>query len=406
MVNSLSSCSHVEVGRALVLPQSPPLGIDTPACTAHNVDKSPSSVRGGTLAKLCSQIKDQSEDKHAIIYDPAPTALPELRPPRFPNLLWERSQTPKSGKFPEAISKKAPVDASKLQANVETLVFPPLPPASIRATMTKKPCALYLFAGVQRQSDIAACLRRMGWEVTELDIIAGHDLSRKTAQDKWRQLISSNCFQALISSPPCDTFTRVQWANDYGPRPLRSFLHKEGFPWLVGDRKHRAHIGTILGHFNFECIQLQASQKPGFVFMEFPEDLGAIRGGKHHGQRPASLWQWPAMHSLRADLRFTELGILQSDFSANYLKPIRLLVKGHLSPHIGLFLGPPRYDPEGFYLGPIPQRSAKDLGLTTLARKAGETTFRTSGTAAWPADLCRWAADCLHTSWLEFCDFR
>ena len=254
-------------------------------------------------------------------------------------------------------------------------------------------------------------LTGLGWEIVELDILLckSHDLTKSSVRLHWRSRIVQGEFQALIGSPPCDTFTRVQFANSNGPAPKRNFREPRGFSWLQGERLRIVQLGNILSDFTMEAIQLQAANVPGLVFIEFPEDLGAVRGGPNHGIRPASFWQWPEMEVIRKIPGFKEMGILQSTFLAPYLKPTRILVKGELAEapagvdaKEGLyFQGPPTFCQMGFYLGPIPHRSASAMGLQTLARKAGESGFRTTGTAAWPPKLCQWAANCLHLSWTK-----
>ena len=119
---------------------------------------------------------------------------------------------------------------------------------------------------------------------------------------------------------------------------------------------------------------------------EFPEDLGAVRGGKWNGTRPASIWQWTEMQDLRKFNHFHEFGIRQSDYGAEYLKPTRIVFLGRQIPSLA-FEGPPIFNTQGFYEGPVPKADAGALGLKTLAKKAHEQGFRTTGTAAWPAKL-------------------
>ena len=275
--------------------------------------------------------------------------------------------------------------------------FPPLPPAPIKTAIVK-PRALYLYAGLARKSDVGEVLRARNWEVEEMDILrnAKHDLSKPVVRNRVLSKIRRGHYTAVIGSPPCDTFSRVTFANNLGPKPLRSFFHRRGFPWLLGDKLRRVRLGNILGDFAFEALEAQSLQTPGFGGLEFPEDLGAVRGGQWAGVRPASLWQWDALSTLRKSFR--EFGILQSDFGAPYLKPTRILLKATPAPAT-LYEGPPTFDNQGYYTGPIPRCSAKQLGLTTLARQAGDSVFRTTGTAAWPDKLCAWMGISFDESW-------
>ena len=263
-----------------------------------------------------------------------------------------------------------------------------------------KPIALYLFAGTKRKSDVGEYLRKSDWEVLEIDILLNrnHDLSKLSVRNDWLEKIKLGRFAAVIASPPCDTFSRVTFANNYGPAPVRTMEHKRGFPWLVGEKKRRVLLGNILADFAFEAILAQIQQDPGIGVMEFPEDLGAVRHGQWHGVRPASIWQWDLMESVRNVTNVHEYGIFQSDFQAPYLKPTRIMLKGTATAATA-YKGPPTFDEAGFYTGPLPRANAKSLGLQTLAKKAGESGFRTTGTAAWAPDLCKWVADSIVHSW-------
>ena len=263
------------------------------------------------------------------------------------------------------------------------------------------PLALYLFAGIQRKSDVASFLKQGSWEVAELDILRNqnHDLTRSKLRRKILEQVQSGRYDAIIASPPCSTFSRVTYANDNGPRPSRSLQYPRGFPWIKGERKRVIEIGNILADFTFEVILAQA-ELGKLAVIEFPEDLGAVKSGRWSGIRPSSIWQWPAMEKLRKVERFKEFGIRQCDYGANYIKPTRIVMLG--TPADGIYYeGPPAYDSNGFYLGPIPATDTRALGLTTLAKKKGEVGFRTTGTASWPAELCKWVAESIKLNQMQ-----
>jgi hypothetical protein len=73
-------------------------------------------------------------------------------------------------------------------------------------------------------------------------------------------------------------------------------------------------------------------------------------------------------------------------------------MKGEPGASHQIYLGVPQFTEDFDYIGPIPRVSAKERGLTTLARGANETKFRTTGTAAWPVQLDEWAAQSIHTT--------
>ena len=270
------------------------------------------------------------------------------------------------------------------------------------ACKIRKPKALYLFAGEKRKSCVAFYLRKKGWEVTEIDILRSksHDLSIPAYSAKVLARIKAGEFEAILVSPPCDTYTRVKFANSYGPAPTRSFLEPLGFKNLSGNRLRSTKLGTLLMKFALEALRLQVLTSPGLVVAEFPEDLGVVMHGKWRGIRPASMWQFDEFWALLNVPSVHTVGLRQHDFGTAYIKPTRLLLKGKLNlddPKI--FVGPPVFSHDGRYLGPIPK--SESSGLQTLARGPTEKNFRTTGTAAWPPLLSSWSADFLHVSLLD-----
>ena len=236
----------------------------------------------------------------------------------------------------------------------------------------------------------------------EFDIIRNkeHDLTRKSVQQLLLQKIKGNHYTALVVSPPCDTFSRVKFANRLGPQPSRCFNNLRGFPWIAFAKKQINGLANTLLDFTCMALKAQALNSPGLCLMEFPEDLGAVQHGEWRGTRPASAWQWPEMQEIRHMNGFKEVGLHQHNFGAEHLKPTRILVKGQLAEGI-FYEGEPTYDDQGYYTGPIPKLSAAELGLKTLAKQSTDESFRTSGTAAWPGGLCEWTANCLQLGLLQ-----
>ena len=59
-----------------------------------------------------------------------------------------------------------------------------------------------------------------------------------------------------------------------------------------------------------------------------------------------------------------------------------------LSPlHPEMYPGPPRFDSEGWYAGPLPRKTGQQL----IGHDG--TNFKTAASAAWPPQLCSWVAD-------------
>ena len=267
-----------------------------------------------------------------------------------------------------------------------------LTPAKRRRT------ALYLFAGEARKSDIPACLSKFNWNVISVDILrsAKDDLTIPATAQGFLERIKAAEFEALLASPPCDTFTRVMFANRLGPPPLRTIQHLRGLPNLSPSRKKKAMLANYLCDFTWTALLLQA-ETAGLLVAEFPEDLGAAAAGEWKGTRPASFWQFPQFQELLGKPGVHTLGLRQSDFSAPYVKPTRLVVRAHMAPAT-FFPGAPVFDSAGFYTGPIPKTDFKTAKLITLAKKPGETGFRTTGTAAWADEMCSWVANSINQS--------
>eukprot|EP00435_Cladocopium_sp_Y103_P020829 s3622_g5.t1 len=126
--------------------------------------------------------------------------------------------------------------------------------------------------------------------MTEVDLQRSddHDMSN---EDKWNELvekIKASEFDVILTSPPCSTWSRAVWANKLGPRPVRSREYPWGFPWLVGELRDKAALGTLLV---MRCIEVLEVAPPLTVCLwEHPEDLGRARNGT-----PASVWQLPEL---------------------------------------------------------------------------------------------------------------
>lgn len=220
------------------------------------------------------------------------------------------------------------------------------------------------------------------------------DLSRPQVQNIFLDRIAQGEFEAVLVSPPCSTFSRAPWSNLMGPRPVRNYKFPRGFTWLTWTARKQALLGNCLADFALQALNLQFQQTPGLGLLEQPEDLGAVRKGPWPGGRPASVWQFPMISTLLAHDAVLYGAFHQASFGTLFPKPTRILFRlsGQLDSRI--FLGPPEFDEHGYYLGPL--ENCK-ISSDTLARRPGDKTFRTTGTAAWPPKFCEWIADELLT---------
>ena len=135
-------------------------------------------------------------------------------------------------------------------------------------------------------------------------------------------------------------------------------------------------------------VELAIATKVSFLLLEQPEDLGMLARDPYKGQRPASMWQWPAMARVLQLPGVSTLALHQTSFGTDYPKPTRLLLFGpHLFPEF-CYLGPPQYDENGYYVGPLPRLHNQPL----MRDRATTGPFKTTGTEQWPIRMCQWIA--------------
>ena len=250
------------------------------------------------------------------------------------------------------------------------------------ATADKVLRVLYLFSGVPRQHDMTSCLKALcelsGYKLSvhcvDIKRKPRVDLSYSKQREKILEQIKSRCYDAILLSPPCSTFSRAPWANRRGPRPVRDFDNPRGLDSLSPAERDRAILGNIFADFSYGVISGALDVDISFLLLEQPEDLGAMRYGPYQGRRPASMWQWPQLPDILRRAGMITCVFHHGNLGAGYPKPTRLLLKTRLQLPSFCFFGPPTFDNNGFYKGP-------------------------SGTECWPARMCQWIASLLVSSW-------
>ena len=148
------------------------------------------------------------------------------------------------------------------------------------------------------------------------------DLSQSRERDKLVEQIKQGMFDAIVISPPCSTFSRACWANHRGPRPVRSYKSPKGLDTLTAAAPP-LHLGQHLCRFylggrDFDLRYAPQSCPPG----------ATGRSGRYGnaGERPASMWQWPAFADIMAKPDWKTFAFHQGNFGAGYPKPTRLLI--------------------------------------------------------------------------------
>ena len=152
-------------------------------------------------------------------------------------------------------------------------------------------------------------------------------------------------------------------------------------------REEAGQLGNTMTDFTYKGFEIQVIDVGGIAVFENPEDLGAVKHGKHRGIRPASMWQWEQFEQLLCHQQVATVAFYQQDFGTEYLKPTRLMLGNFEARHDSFCQGPPHFDDQGFYEGPLQQRES----ATRLVGTSG-AGFATTGTEQWPSEMCRWIA--------------
>ena len=302
---------------------------------------------------------------------------------------------------PASLSVATPVEtvAPVPLATVAT----PAPPVS-SALLVRDPeilSVLYLFAGKERRADVGDHLRTLcaatglQVKVVEVDILRDpvkHDLLSDQAWAELVRRVSDHEFQMVMATPPCNTHSRVVWANSQGPRPLRSKRYPMGFPWLEGAQLLKCRQANLLVSRSLEIAALAASIG-AFFLIEHPEDLGTTATGGD----PASIWSLEEVFQLQRNTSATTCVFFQCTFGLDAQKPTRLL--GTLPMMAGQqWRSWPKFTNQGKYLGPLPMGCGhKHKRLTTGRNSLGE--FNTASLAMYPSEMSFWIASMVLDAW-------
>ena len=262
---------------------------------------------------------------------------------------------------------------------------------------------LYLFSGRRRCTGVAQLLQ--GWaehaefavEVAEWDISNGSDfdLLQEDNQQRILAAIRDGSYAAVLMSPPCGTWSRAPWANQFGPRPLRSAAHPWGFPWLEGFRQQKVAESNCFIRLCLQVLEILQAHHPQTKFWwEHPEDLGSVLTYRrkarsqwfhklHHGVRPASIWQLEALRKFKTLPGAFSVAFHQCLFQASSPKPTRIFTNLSHFAVLGKYEWP-QIGQEGQYLGPLPRQCQCGRLHRQLIAKDAQGRFRTSEAAAYP----------------------
>ena len=214
------------------------------------------------------------------------------------------------------------------------------------------------------------------------------DLANTVERQKLLTRIRAQEFDAILLSPPCSTFSRARWANFKGPRPVRSAAKPHGLDKLTAAERDRCILGTIFADFTWEVVELAIEVHISFLLLEQPEDLGVLARGPYKGQRPTSMWQWPAMAKLATRPNVTTLALHQSSFGTDYPKPTRLLLLGARHLPDFCYKGPPTYDKDGSYTAFASATTPLLHERSSYNGSLQDHWYRTMARANAPVDSC------------------
>lgn len=241
-------------------------------------------------------------------------------------------------------------------------------------------------------------------KMLEVDLLRGgllHDLSSFKVQQKWIRRLDTHEFDIVLITPPCSSYSRAQYANKFGPCPVRSSAFPLGFPWLSNADRKRADLGNSLVDFTWQVLQRVQDLRGRMnitAFAEHPEDLGRTSNMKAV-ETPASIWRMAQFDKLLSEGWWSG-GFRQCDHGAPTPKPTRATSCSHnftkLASHCK-----PWFDKQGFYEGPV--QYCNHNHSQSLIRKATDSgAFKTAASAANPPDMCKIIADCLYDDWMHW----
>ena len=258
---------------------------------------------------------------------------------------------------------------------------------------------LYVFAGVERRSDIrefleSLCLQKsVVLNLVELDTCRNpeHDVLQEAVQDGLIHRLEAGEFHVLVITPPCNSWSRALFSGRPGPRPVRDRRHPWGYPWLQSRDLQRCQRGNVFVRFSIRACKVAASVNC-FYLLEHPEDLGRTKDGF----LPASIFGLAEMHELIAESHAVTAALFQCLLGAESCKPTRFVstLPGMESwPYSGL----PRFAQNGSYLGPLPPKCGS---VTKHVQLIGQVNgvFATAAAASYPPLLCKRLAELIMTA--------
>lgn len=184
--------------------------------------------------------------------------------------------------------------------------------------VARRPMLLYLYAGPYRTDSVCRYMHELGWDCQEVDIEA-RSQDDLLDDDTWTgilQKIRQGCYDGLLASPPCGTFSMARSDFDGGPKKLRG----PTMPDLMGYRdldpasKLEVKTGNILADRAAEAAEMFAEDaKPWCIEQPARREGNPSMFGLPKFQRLAN----------RADAKFTKFS--QCQFGQKFRKDTEVL---------------------------------------------------------------------------------
>jgi hypothetical protein len=243
---------------------------------------------------------------------------------------------------------------------------------------------LIMFSGpLGRPDGLAAELCKLGFEVVEIDKLAGgdqHDIRCDATFARLRAEIRSGGFAAVFLGIPCSTYSvariLIEGIADDGPPQVRDIWHIHGFPWLdAGWAREVRAANTVTARA--VTLAADATFAGASVIIENPVCRGEgspAYSPKYHDH--GSLWDVPCVQRWRAMAGAKSVDCAQCAFEGEFQKLTTFLY----SPDLHAAMSPLR---TAVCTHGVERHASVAHGVTS------EGEFVTARAAAYPAPLNR-----------------
>ena len=246
----------------------------------------------------------------------------------------------------------------------------------------KELLVIHLYSGRRRRGDLQQCFEQLQLPdalcltVLSVDVAVDEnkcDLMSPQVQTRWLHLIASGVVAAVISGPPCETWSVARFRNEEKlinpPRPLRFRNHLWGLCDTNKSEMKQVNTGNTLMGFSLRALVCQAL-RGGFAVLEHPDDP------LHLPNAPSaapSIWFSQVLRWILQIPQCCLLRVSQGYYNAQSAKPTGLLLAG-------MTLAEAESIAKRSRTTPLPTTG-------TIGRSNGK--WRTAALKEYPEDFCR-----------------